>query len=187
MAGQNEPHMMSCKSGQRPARPACERVRGQGMTLDLRQQQRMMHDGDAHKVPGQGIEPRKHALKLPLADASDGAIEIVRQPLRRLHADDANLSVRPERLEFLCDEAAVTLVGPQQPLDRVPLRQIMIARHGKGWRRQPIQECPCCDELLRTRRLREITRDDDEIRARVLERPQQPIDGRRVDAPEMQV
>ena len=57
MAGQHEPHMMPCKSGQRPARPACERVRRQGMTLDLRQQQRMMHDGDAHKVPGQGIEP----------------------------------------------------------------------------------------------------------------------------------
>jgi hypothetical protein len=93
----------------------------------------------------------------------------VRQPLRRLHADDANLGVGPEGLELLSNEAAVALVGPKQPLDRVPLRQIMIARHGKGRRRQPIQECPRRDELLGTRRLREITRDDDEVRPRVLE------------------
>ncbi|HZG66512.1 MAG TPA: hypothetical protein VEZ12_07195, partial [Herpetosiphonaceae bacterium] len=64
MAGQHELHLMSRKSGQRPARPARERMRGQGLMLDFRQQQRMMHDGDAHKVPRQGIEPRKHALKL---------------------------------------------------------------------------------------------------------------------------
>ena len=187
MAGQHQAYVMPGEGRERPPRPAGEGVGGQGAARDLGQQERVVHDDDAHQLRRQGVEAREYALELALAHPAGGAVQVARQPARRLHADDGELGVGPDRLELRRDELAVAVVGPHEPLDRVPLRQVVVAGHGEDRRRQPVEERARGAELLGARRLGEVARDDDQVRPRGLERTHQPFDGRRVDAPEMQV
>ena len=85
--------------------------------------------------------------------------------MSRVDADDQHLFVFEERFEDVVKVSAIGAVGIEYPLPDSPERHVMVAGYRDAGSRQTVDEGPCLSKLLGFGSLREVARNNDQIRS----------------------
>ena len=132
-------------------------------------------------------EPLLQPCQLGAAQKAVGPVEIRRDPARRLQPQHRNTAELDKGLECVADIFLVERIGVHQPGQKVQLRHVVVAGHGKNRGTDLVHEGASSLELVLGAVLGEVTTDHDEVWGLRRELRDQGVDDGLIVPPEMQV
>ena len=138
MAGQHQDDVVVRQRRQGGGRAARDR----GLGLGLRRQQRMMRDDHTHNAARHGVQARNEPQQPCPGDPAARPVPIQPEPARGVEPQHRHNTVAPTRLGLGPDHRPPARIGIGEPLEQIIGRDVVIARHRKLWRVEPLQKCP---------------------------------------------